>query len=54
MLLQPLYAASAATTLSLYTEHMPPYSYQQGDKVEGINAELMRAYFGMIRPAISA
>jgi polar amino acid transport system substrate-binding protein len=42
MLLQPLYAASAATTLSLYTEHMPPYSYQQGDKVEGINAELMR------------
>ena len=31
-----------ASQITLYTEHMPPYSYQVGNRVEGINAELMR------------
>ena len=31
-----------ASQITLYTEHMPPYSYQGEDQVEGINAALMR------------
>lgn len=35
-------AMSNADQIMFYTEHMPPYSYQAEDQVEGINAELMR------------
>jgi len=34
----PLYAAAA---LQLLTEHFPPYNYQDGDRITGINAEII-------------
>lgn len=34
----PLYAAA---TLQLLTEHFPPYNYQDGDRITGINAEII-------------
>ncbi|MBZ9613488.1 substrate-binding periplasmic protein [Rheinheimera maricola] len=42
MLWHVAFNATANTVVSLYTEHMPPYNYQQDNKVEGINAELIR------------
>lgn len=42
MLWQVLCYAAADNVVSLYTEHMPPYSYLHEGRVEGINAELMR------------
>ncbi len=30
------------TRLTLYTEHFPPYSYQQGSEITGINAEIVK------------
>lgn len=34
----PLYAAAS---LQLMTEHFPPYNYQDGDRITGINAEII-------------
>ncbi|TXH94279.1 MAG: transporter substrate-binding domain-containing protein [Rheinheimera sp.] len=34
----PLYAAAP---LQLLTEHFPPYNYQDGDRITGINAEII-------------
>lgn len=33
---------SKADTLTLYTEHFPPYSYEQNKQVTGLNTELVR------------
>lgn len=33
---------SKADTLTLYTEHFPPYSYEQNKQVTGLNTEIVR------------
>jgi polar amino acid transport system substrate-binding protein len=38
LIANPLYAAA---TLHLLTEHFPPYNYQDGDRITGINAEIV-------------
>lgn len=42
LLMGPVLANQVPTSITLYTEHMPPYSYWSGDEVDGINVELMR------------
>lgn len=37
-----VWAEIPAIQLQLYTEHMPPYSYLEQDKVDGINVALLR------------
>jgi polar amino acid transport system substrate-binding protein len=38
----PLYLTAAPASLTLYTEHFPPYSFLQQQQVKGINADLLR------------
>ena len=37
-----LVASASAQQLNLYTEHFPPYSYNAGQKITGLNTELVK------------
>ncbi|WP_169337171.1 substrate-binding periplasmic protein [Arsukibacterium perlucidum] len=42
LLIKSVYASEEPISITLYTEHMPPYSYLEDGQVSGINVELMQ------------